>query len=163
VFLIANYVDCVQPLGALLALKIYRVSLVQCLEPILLNRREMHKNVFACGALNETIPLGAVKPFHYTTFGHKDSPSFIIFRMRLWEGGRDRSGSFESVRQVLLRIQKMRGSSRCNGVTNWYKRPSLDIADPFPHPSNCRLEWDESDFVMAGFSQKRKKNLFAIT
>jgi hypothetical protein len=65
----------------------------------------MHKNVFASRALDEAIALGAVKPFHYTTFCHRYSPSFIIFRMRQREGWRDRSGSFERARWALLRIQ----------------------------------------------------------
>jgi len=107
-FLIANYVERVEPLRALLALKIYRVSLVQCLETTLLYRREMHKNIFASGALDEAVSLGAIKPFHYTTFSHRYSPSWIIFRMRLWEGWRGRSANCESAKKRLLFIQKMR-------------------------------------------------------
>lgn len=70
-FLIANYVERVEALGTLLTLKIHRVSLVQGFEATLLNRREMHKNIFAGRALDETVPFGAIKPFHYTTFSHK--------------------------------------------------------------------------------------------
>ena len=95
-FLVADYVDCVEPFGALLALKIYHVALVEGLESILLNGREMHKNIFAGRALDKSIALGPVKPLHYATFSHKYFPSFIVCRMRLWEGWRDRSGSFES-------------------------------------------------------------------
>ena len=69
--LVANYVERVQALGTLLALKIDRISLVQGLETALLNRRKMHKNIFASRTLNEAIPFGAIKPFHYTTFSHK--------------------------------------------------------------------------------------------
>jgi hypothetical protein len=107
-FLIADNVERVEPLGTLLTLKIHRVTFVQCFETALLNRREMHKNIFASRALDETVPFGAIKPFHYTTFSHKYSPSWIIFRMRLWEGWRDRNGSCESMKQWLLFIQKMR-------------------------------------------------------
>jgi hypothetical protein len=99
VFLIANYIKRVETLWALLTLKIYRVSLIQGFETTLLNRREMHKNIFASRALNETVPFGAIKPLHYTTFSHKYSPSLIIFRMRLWEGWRDRSGGCKSWKQ----------------------------------------------------------------
>jgi hypothetical protein len=56
-----------------------------------------------------------------------------------------------------------RGSRWCNSVTNWYKRPSLDTADTFPHPDIWRWDWEESGFVMAGFSEKRKKNFFAMS
>ena len=77
-FLIADYVERVEAFWTLLALEIYRVSLVQCLETTLLNRRKMHKNIFASRALDEAVPFGAVKPFHYTTFSHKYSPSWII-------------------------------------------------------------------------------------
>lgn len=70
-FLIPHYVERIQALWALLALKINHVSLVQCLETTLLDRREMHKNIFASRALDEAIPFCAVKPFHYTTFSHK--------------------------------------------------------------------------------------------
>jgi hypothetical protein len=66
-----------------LALKIYRISLIQGFETALLNRREMHKYVFASGALDEPVPFGAIEPFHYTTFSHKYSPSLIMFRIRL--------------------------------------------------------------------------------
>jgi hypothetical protein len=34
------------------------------------------------------------------------------------------------------------------------------LADTFPHPDIWKLDWEESGFVMAGFSEKRKKNLF---
>ena len=104
--LIANDIDCVQTFRALLALKIDRVSLVQCLETTLLNRREMHKYIFASGALDEAVSLGAIKPFHYTTFSHRYFPSSIIFRMRLWEGCRESGANCESLEQRLLFIQK---------------------------------------------------------
>ena len=84
--LIAHYVKRVQPLGTLLALEIDRIPLIQGLETTLLNRREMHKYVFASGTLDETVSFGAIEPFHYTTFSHKYSPSLIMLRMRLREG-----------------------------------------------------------------------------
>ena len=85
-FLIANYIERVESLWTLLALKIDRVSLVQGLETTLLNRREMHKNIFASRALDEAIPFGAIEPLHYTTFSHKYPLHGSSFRMRLWEG-----------------------------------------------------------------------------
>jgi hypothetical protein len=81
--LIAHYVEGVQALGTLLALKIDRIPLIQDLEATLLNRREMHKYVFASGTLNETVSFSAIEPLHYTTFSHKYSPSLIMLRMGL--------------------------------------------------------------------------------
>lgn len=104
-FLIANDIDCVQAFRALLALKIDRISLIQCLEAALLNRGEMHKYIFASGALDKAVSLGTIKPFHYTTFSHRYFPSSIIFRIRLW-GWRDRGANRESAKQKLLFVQK---------------------------------------------------------
>jgi hypothetical protein len=84
--LITNYVDRVEPFRAFLAFKIYRVALVERLKSILLDRREMDKNIFAGRALNESIALGPVKPLYDTTFSHKYSLSCIIFRIVGGEG-----------------------------------------------------------------------------
>jgi len=45
-------------------------SLLQCPVTRHLDCREMHKNVLTAGALDKSIALGGVKPFHNTLFSH---------------------------------------------------------------------------------------------
>lgn len=75
--MIANHIGRIQPFRTLLALEIDSVAFIECLEPALLNRRKMHKYIFAGRALNESVTLGPAKPLHNTTFAHKYFLSFV--------------------------------------------------------------------------------------
>jgi hypothetical protein len=55
----------------LLTFEVDRIALIQHFESFFLDGGKMHEDIFACGPLDESIPLGTVKPLHYTAFAHK--------------------------------------------------------------------------------------------
>ena len=59
-------------------LEFYLRSLLQCPVTRHLNRREMNKNVLTAGALDKSIALSGVKPFHNTLFSHYFDISYFL-------------------------------------------------------------------------------------
>ena len=70
----ADYVCCLKTFGALQQVELHRFTFVERAVSVLLNSGEMHKHVFAGGALNKTIAFRAVKPLHCTPLSHKETP-----------------------------------------------------------------------------------------
>ncbi len=60
----------IEALGALLAFKFDRISLIQGFIPIFLNGGKMNEYIFSGRTLDKSISLGAVEPFHHTLFSH---------------------------------------------------------------------------------------------
>ena len=60
-------------LGALGHVELYRLTFLQALETTRLDRREVHKNIFAILAADETIALGVVEPLYCSLFCHIDT------------------------------------------------------------------------------------------
>src|SRR5580658_5147937 len=65
-------------LGALGHVKLHRLTLLQALEAARLDRREVHKNVFAILTADKAIALGVVKPLYCSLFCHVCYCSFSI-------------------------------------------------------------------------------------
>jgi hypothetical protein len=67
----AYHVGRLETLGAFQQIELHCLAFVECAVTILLDRGEMHEDVFARGALDESITLGPVKPLHCTLLSHK--------------------------------------------------------------------------------------------
>src|SRR5579884_2456514 len=66
----ARHVLGLQALGTALDLEFYFRSFFQRAVTRHLDSREVYEHIIAVGALDETIALGGVKPFHDTFFSH---------------------------------------------------------------------------------------------
>src|ERR1043166_8135794 len=62
------YVLSLQALGSLFHLELHRLTFLQAAEAVRLDRREMHENIFAALARDESKTLGVVKPLHCSLF-----------------------------------------------------------------------------------------------
>jgi len=71
----AHYVRGVESLGALLAFELDRVALVQSLISVLLNSREVYKDVLTSGTLDKPISFGSVEPLDHAIFLQANSLS----------------------------------------------------------------------------------------
>jgi len=67
------YVFSLPALGALRDIELHGLTLLQALEAACLDRREVHKNIFATLAADETIALRVVEPLHCSLFCHMDT------------------------------------------------------------------------------------------
>src|SRR5437773_10925792 len=68
----ANDVRGVQPLLSGLHFQLHRLPFAERLEPVHLDRREMHEDVLATFLLNEAVPLRIIEPLHLSP-GHSKS------------------------------------------------------------------------------------------
>src|SRR5207245_8103673 len=66
-----------QPLGPLGDLEFHLVALAQALEALGLNCAVVNEHVFAAVVLDETVPLGLVKPLH-SSFCHASLPRLFL-------------------------------------------------------------------------------------
>ena len=66
------HVFSLQALGTLRNVELYRLALLQALEPACLDCREVHKNIFATLAADEAVALGVVEPLYCSLFCHMD-------------------------------------------------------------------------------------------
>ncbi len=75
----AIHILCLEPLGPLLDLELHFGALLE--RPVAghLNRREVDEHILAAGALDKSIALCGVKPFHNTLFSHY---SYLLFHSR---------------------------------------------------------------------------------
>jgi len=72
-----------QAFGTLLDLELNLRTFIQASVPVCLNGREMHKHIVATGALDKSITLGGIKPFHNTFFFHyKFSYNIVRYRQK---------------------------------------------------------------------------------
>ena len=62
------YVFSLQALGSLFHFELHRLTLLQAAETVRLDRREMHENVFAILAADETIAFCVIEPLHCSLF-----------------------------------------------------------------------------------------------
>src|ERR1700744_6782529 len=76
----ADNVGRIQSLRTLLTLELHSLTFIQRLVPILLNRREVHKHIFAGGALDESITLCSVNPLHNALLFHGRLLSPLVCR-----------------------------------------------------------------------------------
>jgi len=67
------YVFSLPALGALRNVELHGLTLLQALEAARLDCREVHKNIFATLAADETIPLCVVEPLYCSLFCHMDT------------------------------------------------------------------------------------------
>ena len=70
-------VFCLPALGPLGHVELHCLSLLQALETARLDRREMHKNVFAILTADEAVAFGVVEPLYCSLFCHVDT-SFLF-------------------------------------------------------------------------------------
>src|ERR1700675_4951078 len=63
-----DYVLCLKTLWSLLHFEFYRLTFVQALVAVSLNRREMHEHILTGLALNEPKTLCRVEPLHCSLF-----------------------------------------------------------------------------------------------
>jgi hypothetical protein len=70
---IANVLS-LQALGPAFHLELYLRTLLERAVSVHLDRREVHEHIIAVRALDDTIALCGVKPFHNTFFSHYLSP-----------------------------------------------------------------------------------------
>jgi hypothetical protein len=70
---IANVLS-LQALGPAFHLELYLRTFLERAVSVHLDRREVHEHIIAVRALDETIALCGVKPFHNTFFSHYLSP-----------------------------------------------------------------------------------------
>jgi hypothetical protein len=74
-------------LGALGHVELHRLALLKALETSRLDRREMHKNVFATLTADEAVAFGVVEPLHRSLFCHVyTSVPFNRFTLERFEG-----------------------------------------------------------------------------
>ena len=64
-----------QPLGALLYLELHFGTFIERPVSVRLDRREVDKYIIAAAALDKTVSLCGVEPFHNTFFSHYFSPN----------------------------------------------------------------------------------------
>jgi len=85
--LAAADVGCLETLRSLEQVELNRFAFVQRAIAVFLDCGEVNENVFACGALNEPVSLGPVKPLYCTLLSHKVllSPLVIEFAAILRE------------------------------------------------------------------------------
>ena len=67
------YILSLPALGTLRDVELHGLALLQALETARLDCREVHKNIFATLAADETIALGVVEPLHCSLFCHIDT------------------------------------------------------------------------------------------
>jgi hypothetical protein len=67
------YVLSLPAFGALRHVELNRLTLLKALEPPRLDRRKMHKNVFAILTANEAVAFGVVEPLYRSLFCHVDT------------------------------------------------------------------------------------------
>jgi len=67
------YVLSLPAFGALRHIELHRLALLQALEASRLDRREMHKNVFATLPANEAVAFGVIEPLYCSLFCHVDT------------------------------------------------------------------------------------------
>ena len=65
-------------LGALGHVELDGLTFLQALETACLDRREVHKNVFASLPADEAVALSVIKPLYCSLFCHLDRVSFSI-------------------------------------------------------------------------------------
>jgi len=71
----AHNVRGVESFGPLLAFELYRIALVQCLIPILLNSREVYEHVLTSGTLDKPVSFSSVEPLDHAIFLQANSLS----------------------------------------------------------------------------------------
>jgi hypothetical protein len=69
-YLRTSYVLGLQTFGPAFHLELHLRALLKSAIPIHLDSREMHENIIAVRALNESVALSGVKPFDNTFFSH---------------------------------------------------------------------------------------------
>ena len=74
----AYHVRGVESFGSLLAFELDRVALVQSLISVLLNRREVYKDVLTSGTLDKTVSFRSVEPLDHAIFLQANSLSTSI-------------------------------------------------------------------------------------
>ena len=67
------YILSLPALGTFRNVELHGLTLLQALEPARLNRREVHKNIFATLAADKTISLRVVEPLYCSLFCHIDA------------------------------------------------------------------------------------------
>lgn len=65
-----GYVLSLEALWTSLHLELHFCAFLQRAISTHLDRREMHEDIITIRALDKSIALGGVKPFHYTFFSH---------------------------------------------------------------------------------------------
>jgi len=85
--LAATDVGCLETFRSLEQVELNRFAFVQRAIAVFLDCGEVNENVFACGALNEPVSFGPVKPLYCTLLSHKVllSPLVIEFAAILRE------------------------------------------------------------------------------
>jgi hypothetical protein len=76
------HVRGVESFGALLAFELDRVTLVQSLISVLLNGREVYKDVLTSGTLDKPISFGSVEPLDHAIFLQANSLSDLINHLK---------------------------------------------------------------------------------
>jgi hypothetical protein len=71
------YVLCLKALGAVGDVKLHRLAFLQAPESIRLDSGEMHENISAVAAADETISFCVIEPFHGSLF-HYFVPVFLF-------------------------------------------------------------------------------------
>ncbi len=74
----AYHVRGVESFGSLLAFELDRIALVQSLISVLLNGREVYKDVLTSGTLDKPISFGSVEPLDHAIFLQANSLSDLI-------------------------------------------------------------------------------------
>src|SRR5208282_2935672 len=67
-------VACLEALGAFEQVELDGLAFIQRAVAVLLDGREMHEDILAGGALDESVSLRPVEPLHSTLLSHKETP-----------------------------------------------------------------------------------------
>ena len=87
-------------LGALGYVELHRLALLQALEAARLDRREVHKNVFATLTADEAVAFGVIEPLYCSLFCHVDTG--VPFNQFTLEGFGGIAGKYLLIRRELL-------------------------------------------------------------
>jgi hypothetical protein len=138
----AYHVRGVESFGSLLAFELDRITLVQSLISVLLNGREVYKDVLTSGTLDKPISFGSVEPLDHAIFLQANFLSDLINHLQ-HSPGTPRVAV--SIRQVMVDLACFEGGETITPVG------LLSV-------SNNEFMF-ELDDVMAGIGIECKKNL----
>src|ERR1700719_1160445 len=79
----AHDIPRLESLRAFQQIELYGLAFIQRTITVLLDGRKMHEDIFAGGALDESISLRSVEPLHSTLLSHKKTPFALSLRIIL--------------------------------------------------------------------------------
>ena len=77
-----HHVRGVESFGSLLAFELYRIALVQCLVPVLLDSGEVNEDILTGRALDKPVSFGSVEPLNNAIFLQANFLSDLIDHRR---------------------------------------------------------------------------------